>query len=240
MRGVNNITNVKGSEPLVASSVRAARELGWPADIPDTVIVPLDPPPFVWDYTKLVDEAGGPGDPVGTTGRAVVKFEQGQAVEFVLQNARALNGVAEFHPWHMHGHSFLVVGQGDGIYDPDVDVAAYNLENPVLRDTVNLCPLQWVAIRFIADNRGVWIFHCHLTSYVLMGMGFSMVVQPDKLDALPENVEYCTETELSVVTEETGLDAVTEEGTTSASSENTLVPVLFSFAFSVAAFVSEL
>jgi len=193
--GINNITNIQGKEPLVATSVRAAQELGWPAELPDTLPMPLEPP-FVWNYTELVDAPGGPGAPIGTAGRAVVILEEGAVVEFVLQNARALNGVAEFHPWHMHGHSFWVVGQGDGIYDPDVDVDTYNLENPVLRDTVNLWPLQWVAIRVLADNPGVWFFHCHLTSHVLMGMGLSMVVQPDKLEALPENVKYCAETEL--------------------------------------------
>ena len=38
-------------------------------------------------------------------------------MEIVLQNTLALNGVAEMHTWHLHGHSFWVVGSGVGIFD---------------------------------------------------------------------------------------------------------------------------
>jgi Multicopper oxidase len=58
-----------------------------------------------------------------------------------------------------------VVGSGDGIYDPSTDVSTYNLVNPVLRDTVTLWPLQWVAVRIVADNPGVWFFHCHIFAH---------------------------------------------------------------------------
>jgi len=187
---VNNMTNIKGKEPLIGSAVATARELGWPSDIPDTQLLPKDPP-VAWDYTQVVDtEAGGPGPKVDTEGQIVLQVSEGDVIEIVLQNARALNGVAEFHPWHSHGHSFWVVGSGDGIYNASA-VDTYNLENPVLRDTVTLWPLQWVALRFVADNPGVWFFHCHITAHLVMGMGFNIVISPDVLNDPSQSVSTC-------------------------------------------------
>jgi FtsP/CotA-like multicopper oxidase with cupredoxin domain len=167
---VNNISTSHGSETVVALAVETARRLGWPKPIAKTVEMPLNPP-VVWDYTTRVLDPGGPGKVLGVLSEAVMSLEQGQVVEFVLQNTRAINGVAEYHPWHAHGHSFWVVGQGQGIYNPATDVAKYNLKNPVLRDTVSLQPLSWVAIRFLLDNPGAWFFHCHILSHHVMGMG---------------------------------------------------------------------
>ena len=161
---VNNVSNVPHADPLIAKAVSAAKLLGWPTELEDSVTL-TETPPFVWDYTTPVWDEGGPGPAVGSQQEVNIYLEEGQVFEFVLQNARALNNVTEFHPWHAHGHSFWVVGMGDGIYDPDTDIDTYNLNNPVLRDTVTLWPLQWVALRMVANNPGVWFFHCHIASH---------------------------------------------------------------------------
>lgn len=170
-------------------------------------------PPFVWNYTERVQDPGGPGAAVGAKGQAVVSLEQGEVLEIVLQNARALNGVAEFHPWHVHGHSFWVVGSGDGIFDPDTDPDTYNLDNPILRDTVNVWPLQWTAVRLVADNPGVWFFHCHITAHLVMGMGFYLIVAPDELEDPSESVRHCEsnglETDIREVTDPENSAAMT-------------------------------
>lgn len=100
---------------------------------------------------------------------------------------------SEFHPWHSHGYSFWVVGSGFGPYNPDTDIANYNLENPILRDSASLLPLEWKAFRFIADNPGVWYFHCHILSHEAMGMALKIVVQPDLLEEPSDSVRYCTQ-----------------------------------------------
>jgi FtsP/CotA-like multicopper oxidase with cupredoxin domain len=162
---MNNISNDHGSNPLISKALDTARSLGtWPADIAETVAVPTSPP-FVWNYTQNVTGPGGPGVALGTLQESVMSFRKGQVIEIVLQNARAINSVAEFHPWHLHGHSFWVVGTGQGIFDATTDVATYNLVNPILRDTVVLQPLGWTAVRFITDNPGAWLFHCHICTY---------------------------------------------------------------------------
>jgi FtsP/CotA-like multicopper oxidase with cupredoxin domain len=159
---MNNISNDHGSDPLINKAIDTARLLGsWPTDLADTVSLPLSPP-FVWNYTQLINETGGPGVALGTLKESVMSFQKGQVIEIVLQNARAINSVAEFHPWHIHGHSFWVVGSGQGVYDATIHVPTYNLQNPILRDTVVLQPFGWVALRFITDNPGAWLFHCHI------------------------------------------------------------------------------
>ena len=40
-----------------------------------------------------------------------------------------------FHPVHLHGHKFWVVGQGSLPYDAKAAAARYDLDDPVLRDT---------------------------------------------------------------------------------------------------------
>lgn len=158
---VNNISFALPSSPLIGIAVNQARNLGWPLDssLEGTVDLPKEPP-YKWDYTLPVSDEGGPGGALGSKETAVIRLEMGQVVEIVLQNARALNGVAEFHPWHIHGQGFWIVGRGQGTFNPERDTANYNLENPVLRDTLTLWPLEWVAVRFVATNPGVWFFHC--------------------------------------------------------------------------------
>jgi Multicopper oxidase len=127
----------------------------------------------------------------------IIKITNGDVVEIVLQNACALNSVAEFHPWHIHGHSFWVVSSGEGIYNESlIDAPLYNLENPILRDNVTSWPLQWVALRFVANNPGVWFFHRHITSHLIISMGFHMIVSPKINHEPSESVTSCSETSL--------------------------------------------
>lgn len=188
---VNNISDVAGPEPLIGKAVRLARENGWPTDLGDDTLDIPKMPPMMWNYTELVGDPGGPGPNLGQQGIAVIRLSEGDVLEIVLQNARALNGVAEFHPWHVHGHSFFVVGRGEGTFDPATDPANYNLENPLLRDTATLWPLGWTAMRMVANNPGVWLFHCHLTSHLNMGMGFAIVVEPDAIGDPSDSVAFC-------------------------------------------------
>lgn len=55
------------------------------------------------------------------------------------------------HPFHLHGHTFFVVGQGPGRYTGQ----ALNGKNPMRRDTVLIEPYSWMAMRFVSDNPGV-------------------------------------------------------------------------------------
>ena len=75
-------------------------------------------------------------------------------VELVLQDTSIIG--AESHPLHLHGFNFHVVGQGFGNFDPKKDPSNFNLVDPIERNTVGVPSGGWVAIRFRADNPGVY------------------------------------------------------------------------------------
>jgi FtsP/CotA-like multicopper oxidase with cupredoxin domain len=192
------VSNAFSAEPVLVTAYDAVRADGaaiWPdTNIPNTVTVP-DQPPTIWNFTETLQDEG-----VSIfneeRGVAVYKFVKGDVVDVVLQNSRALNGAPELHSWHLHGHSFYVVGQGIGNYNPDdtSDALWWNVQNPVLRDTMSLWPNGWTAIRFKADNVGAWPFHCTMTPHSVMGMGFNVITSPDLLTAPPPGLVSCLKT----------------------------------------------
>eukprot|EP00546_Thalassionema_frauenfeldii_P010122 CAMPEP_0178929318 /NCGR_PEP_ID=MMETSP0786-20121207/20504_1 /TAXON_ID=186022 /ORGANISM="Thalassionema frauenfeldii, Strain CCMP 1798" /LENGTH=639 /DNA_ID=CAMNT_0020605503 /DNA_START=58 /DNA_END=1977 /DNA_ORIENTATION=- len=193
---MNNVSQTFPSEPLIYSAYKAVQssDSSWPdVEIPGTVVVP-DHPPTPWNYTEPVQDSVGIYN--GARGPAVVHISEGEVIELILQNARALNGVPEMHSWHTHGFKFYVVGFGFGTFDETTDQESYNLVNPVRRDTVSLLPLGWTAIRFRVNNPGVWPFHCTQPSHSMMGMGFQFVTSPDKLSPPPPGAYNCLLTSL--------------------------------------------
>ncbi|KAF5327682.1 hypothetical protein D9619_004658 [Psilocybe cf. subviscida] len=68
------------------------------------------------------------------------------------------------HPIHLHGHSFSVVRSANS--------SAYNYNNPVRRDVVSIgtSTSDNVTIRFVTDNAGPWILHCHIDWHLEGGL----------------------------------------------------------------------
>ncbi|XP_047334249.1 laccase-17-like [Impatiens glandulifera] len=101
------------------------------------------------------------------------------SVELIMQDTSILG--AESHPLHLHGFNFFVVGQGFGNFDPNKDPKNFNLVDPVERNTVGVPSGGWVAIRFFADNPGVWFMHCHLEVHTSWGLKMAWLVLDGKL-----------------------------------------------------------
>ncbi|KAM7279998.1 hypothetical protein ACFE04_007132 [Oxalis oulophora] len=99
-------------------------------------------------------------------------------VEVVFQGTSLVSGTD--HPMHLHGYSFYVVGFGFGNFDNVNDPLKYNLVDPPLQNTVTVPVNGWVAIRFIADNPGVWLLHCHIERHVTWGMETVFIVKNGK------------------------------------------------------------
>jgi laccase len=114
-----------------------------------------------------------------SNGTKVVVLQYNTSVEVVLQDTSILG--AESHPLHLHGFDFFVVGQGFGNYDSSKDPAKFNLIDPVQRNTVGVPAGGWVAIRFFADNPGVWFMHCHLEVHTSWGLKMAWVVNDGPL-----------------------------------------------------------
>ncbi|PKI73467.1 hypothetical protein CRG98_006048 [Punica granatum] len=103
----------------------------------------------------------------------VVDFNE--TVEIVFQGTNVWN--AENHPMHIHGYSFYVVGFGRDNFNSSCDPHHYNLENPPLVYTFGVPKNGWLAIRFVADNPGVWFIHCHLERHSSWGMDTVLIVK---------------------------------------------------------------
>ncbi|KAB2618076.1 laccase-11-like [Pyrus ussuriensis x Pyrus communis] len=110
-----------------------------------------------------------------STGTRLSKIAFNLTVELVLQDTNLLT--VESHPFHLHGYNFFVVGTGIGNFDPAKDPAKYNLVDPVERNTVGVPTCGWTAIRFRADNPGVWFMHCHLEFHTGWGLKMAFVVE---------------------------------------------------------------
>ena len=83
------------------------------------------------------------------------------------------------HPFHLHGHDFWVIATSDA---PDA-ATAYKT-NYLKRDTVSV-PAgptgAWARIRFVADNPGFWMLHCHIEWHVKAGLSTAILEAPDRL-----------------------------------------------------------
>lgn len=157
------------------------------------------------DKLAVVEGAPGKNGAVlldlGKPGAAThtITLPRGALVEIVIENNRAgafggeyaskndsltnnRNG-REQHSFHLHGHHFWQVGMGLGGWSADkVDGPEYNLASPILRDTTTVffngsteTKAAWVALRFVADNPGVWPLHCHIAWHEAMGQGLNIV-----------------------------------------------------------------
>ncbi|KAK9126224.1 hypothetical protein Scep_015070 [Stephania cephalantha] len=69
---------------------------------------------------------------------------------------------------------------GVGNFDPKNDPKKFNLVDPVERNTIGVPSGGWVAIRFRADNPGVWFMHCHLEVHTTWGLKMAFVVDNGK------------------------------------------------------------
>ncbi|PON75583.1 Laccase [Parasponia andersonii] len=114
-----------------------------------------------------------------SSGTKVVVLPYNASVELVMQDTSILG--AESHPLHLHGFNFFVVGQGFGNYNSTTDPAKFNLVDPVERNTVGVPSGGWVAIRFLADNPGVWFMHCHFEVHMSWGLRMAWIVRDGKL-----------------------------------------------------------
>jgi len=97
-----------------------------------------------------------------------------------------MNGAA--HPWHLHGHTFWVMGTGKGIYDEKQDQGKLRLDG-VRRDSTPTLANSWVVIRYLTDNPGAWLLHCHINWHLEVGLGAVFIEAEEELRTLLEMPE---------------------------------------------------
>ncbi|GAC1422828.1 MAG: multicopper oxidase family protein [Acidobacteriaceae bacterium] len=142
-----------------------------------------DPAPGEWDYTqfaKLVQapdpdetfvltfrdigkQAGSDFDTWTINNKSwprtdVLKVQQGKRYRLVFRN-----GSGDQHPLHLHRHTFEVTKIG---------------KKPIsglMKDTVNVMPLDSVEVDFVANNPGDTLLHCHQQLH--MDYGFMQLIK---------------------------------------------------------------
>lgn len=113
-----------------------------------------------------------------TNGTKVYRLKYNSTVQLVLQDTGLI--APENHPIHLHGFNFFAIGRGLGNYNPKTDPKNFNLVDPVERNTIGVPSGGWVAIRFQADNPGVWFMHCHLEVHTTWGLKMAFLVDNGK------------------------------------------------------------
>ncbi|KXS12722.1 multicopper oxidase [Gonapodya prolifera JEL478] len=109
-------------------------------------------------------------------------LQSGQNVELVIVNTDA-----GYHPFHLHGHKFQIVGTSMNVSSDDpMDNPPVNegLANPMRRDTIMVPPGGSRTIRFRADNPGAWLFHCHIEWHLESGLAATFIEAPDQIQKL--------------------------------------------------------
>jgi FtsP/CotA-like multicopper oxidase with cupredoxin domain len=85
--------------------------------------------------------------------------EQFVVKEGAIVKIRVTNTQGQSHPMHLHGQKFMVLSRNG----EDEKKIAW-------RDTVMLGPRETIDIAFQAQNKGTWIFHCHILEHAEAGM----------------------------------------------------------------------
>ncbi len=80
---------------------------------------------------------------------------EGDLVRFTVVN-RGL----ETHPWHLHGHSVLILSRN----------GTPSSGSPLWMDTFDVRPGEVWEVAFKATNPGIWMNHCHNLPHVQQGM----------------------------------------------------------------------
>ncbi|BAF28967.1 laccase-23 precursor [Oryza sativa Japonica Group] len=182
---INNVSFVLPS----STSILQAHHHGAPGGV-FTADFPASPP-VQFDYTAQ-NVSRALWQPV--PGTKVYKLKYGSAVQVVLQGTNIFAG--ENHPIHLHGYDFYILAEGLGNFDAGADTAKFNMEDPPMRNTVGVPVNGWAVIRFVADNPGVWLMHCHLDVHITWGLAMAFLVDDgvgelQSLEAPPPDLPLC-------------------------------------------------
>ena len=75
---------------------------------------------------------------------------------------RLINATGRDHPMHLHGFYFRIDGLGNGTADETLAP-----DKRPLGVTQALLPLQTMAMTWVPDRPGNWLFHCHIGFHVI-------------------------------------------------------------------------
>ncbi|XP_014239494.1 laccase-2-like [Cimex lectularius] len=112
------------------------------------------------------------------------EIEQGSLVEVVLVDISYNRN--QDHPVHLHGNNFFIIAMGTNKTIEELKnqneqgLINKKLKFAPARDSISVPNRGYAIIRFIANNIGYWMFHCHLTNHMEMGMAMIFQVGTKK------------------------------------------------------------
>ncbi|XP_011300912.1 laccase isoform X1 [Fopius arisanus] len=131
----------------------------------------------------------------------VVDIPLGAVVDIIMADT-ASTGIS--HPFHIHGYGCHMMGQGllrdvplteqNKFQALQLHQRFYNTfhERPVVKDTLPTPAGGYSICRFIANNPGYWLYHCHFMSHLLVGMELTFHVgRPSDLPPVPRGFPRC-------------------------------------------------
>lgn len=98
-----------------------------------------------------------------------------EVIDFVIQNFDDGS-----HPMHLHGHTMWIMEKGS------IGNLARNFtrtfERPLKRDVIWVRSDEWVRVRVVLDNPGLWLLHCHIPWHSMTGMATIVAAQLNQLN----------------------------------------------------------
>jgi len=88
---------------------------------------------------------------------------------------------------HIHGHTFWVLATSEH--------PAASESSSLRRDVVTVAAHGWAALLLVADNPGVWTFHCHIEWHLAAGLVAELHEATESLTDLqvPQNhIDMCS------------------------------------------------
>ncbi|KAJ7114365.1 laccase [Mycena epipterygia] len=156
--------------PLVATAVPGTAVAGG-ADVTMNIVISLDftsftfeingvsfTPPTVPVLLQILSGATSATDLLPTG--SVFTLPANSVVELSIPGGSA----GAPHPFHLHGHNFFVIKSAGN--------DTFNFDNPIIRDVVSTGSdtTDNTTIRFVTDNAGPWILHCHIDFHLELGL----------------------------------------------------------------------
>lgn len=106
------------------------------------------------------------------------------------------------HPFHLHGHAYRVVAMERLASEismstvKEMDEAGLiqrRLKGAPIKDTVTIPDGGYTIIRFVADNPGYWLFHCHIEFHAEIGMALVLKIgEHSEMKRPPKDFPTCS------------------------------------------------
>ncbi|XP_065224731.1 uncharacterized protein LOC135848697 [Planococcus citri] len=124
----------------------------------------------------------------------LIKLRRDEVYEMIFIDELSVDLLRMDHPFHTHGHHFAVMklGTKEDLNKPGAFEIDLNNRYPVVKDTLLIPASGFAVIRFIADNPGFWVLHCHFQIHNMVGMVIVLQVgEFDEMLPIPANWPKC-------------------------------------------------